>query len=145
MKGVILPDHIPVNNFVLRVLGMPQFTILTMSGLEEELDNVDLPDRTAASGGHTKPLEFTLGIPLHHLNEMAAMESWYSESQEPVSPTYKKPATLVLQSISTLVLKSYFLVGMFPSKRKTADLDMNNEGELHVVEWTFRADQVLPM
>jgi len=145
MKGVLRPDHIPLNNYELRVRDLPPITFITIGGLEEELENVDLPDRTAASGGHTKPIEFTASMPLHHLTEMAAMEQWFMDSQEPVSPFYKKPGTLVLTSITNLIRKTFLIVGMFPTKRKTADLDMNNEGELHTVEWTFKADQVISM
>lgn len=143
MKGVLQPDHIPLNNYELRIRDLPTITFIEVAGLEEELENVDLPDRTAASGGHSKPIEFTGTMPLHHLTEMAAMEQWFQDSHDPVAPNYKKAGTLVLTSITGLVRKSFIITGMFPCKRKTGDLDMANEGELHVVEWTFRGDDVL--
>jgi hypothetical protein len=143
MKGVLQPDHIPLNNYELRVRDLPTITFIEIAGLEEELENVDLPDRTAASGGHSKPIEFTGTMPLHHLTEMAAMEQWFQDSHDPVAPNYKKAGTLVLTSITGLVRKSFIITGMFPCKRKTSDLDMANEGELHAVEWTFRGDDVL--
>jgi len=143
MKGVLQPDHIPLNNYELRVRDLPTITFIEIAGLEEELENVDLPDRTAASGGHSKPIEFTATMPLHHLTEMAAMEQWFQDSHDPVAPNYKKAGTLVLTSITGLVRKSFIITGMFPCKRKTSDLDMANEGELHTVEWTFRGDDVL--
>ena len=145
MKGVLQPDHIPLNNYELRVRDLPPITFITVGGLEEELENVDLPDRTAASGGHTKTIEFTASMPLHHLAEMAAMEAWFLGSQEPVNPTYKKTGVLILTSITRFIRKSFLIMGMFPTKRKTGDLDMNNEGELHTVEWTFKADRVIPL
>jgi hypothetical protein len=143
MKGVLQPDHIPLNKYELRVRDLPPITFITISGWEEELEDVDLPDRTAASGGNTKPIEFTATIPLHHVIEVQAMEAWFQMSQDPVSPNYKKTGTLVLSSISGLVRKTILLIGMFPCKRKTGDLEMANEGELHVVEWTFRGDDVI--
>jgi len=143
MKGVLHPDHIPLNKYELRIRDLPTITFIEVAGLEEELENVDLPDRTAASGGNTKPIEFTATMPLHHLTEMAAMEQWFQDSQDPVAPNYKKPGTLVLTSITGLVRKTFIITGMFPCKRKTGDLDMANEGELHVVEWTFRGDDVI--
>lgn len=145
MKMVLLPDHIPVNNFDLIVVGgPPTIQFITIDGLEEELDTVDLPDRTKASGGNTKPIEFTATHPKHHTIEDAFLELWFSEGQDPVLPTYKKAATLLVNSISSLNVRSYNLIGMFPSKRKTADLDMANEGELNVTEWTFNVDLPIP-
>lgn len=140
MKMVLLPDHIPVNNFDLVVVGGPPvIQFITFDGLEEELDTVDLPDRTKASGGSTKAIETTATHPKHHAVEDAFLEAWFLESRI-VSPTYKKAASLIVSSISGLVNRSYNLIGMFPSKRKTADLDIGNEGELNVTEWTFMID-----
>lgn len=146
MKQVLLPDHIPLNDFNLIVVGGPaQIQFITIDGLEKELETVDLPDRTKATGGNTKAIEFTATHPIHHVVEDAFLELWLEEGKDPVSPLYKKPATLVVQSISRLVTRSFNLVGMFPSKVKTGDLDMGNEGELHVKEWTFTVDDVIPI
>ena len=112
MKGVLNPDHIPVNNYAFIVPGMPNFTPTNITGLEEELEKVSLPDRTAASGGHTKDGEFTVTLPLHHTREQQAMERWYVDSQEPVAPDYKKPATLVLPSISGLTIVTFLTEGI---------------------------------
>lgn len=146
MKGIILPDHIPVNNYQLIVVGGPPFiTFTSIDGLEEELETVDLPDRTVASGGNTKSLEFTAKHPKHHLAEDIFLESWFLMSQDPVLPLYKKAATLLVQSISRLQTRTYNLIGLFPAKRKTADLEMNNEGELNETEWTFKCDRLIPI
>ena len=142
MKGVLNPDHIPVNNYALIVPGMPNFTPTNITGLEEELEKVSLPDRTAASGGHTKDGEFTVTLPLHHTREQQAMERWYVDSQEPVAPDYKKPATLVLPSISGMTIVTFLAEGIFPCGRKTSDLEMGNEGDMHVVEWKFAFDKI---
>jgi len=145
MKSVLQPDHIPVNKYELLVLGLPSLMFTEISGIEEELQVVELPDRTVASGGNTGPVEFTAMLPMHHLAEQAAMELWYSESQDDVSPLYKKAATLIHKSISGQVLRTYSLVNIFPSKRGLPDLEMANEGEMAQVEWTFRADDILPI
>ena len=145
MKQVLLPDHIPLNDFQLIVVGgPPKIQFITIDGLEEELETVDLPDRTKASGGNTKAIEFTTTHPLHHVTEDLFLEGWFLESQL-VSPLYKKAATLLVKSISGLTIKSFNLIGLFPSKRKTGDLDMANEGELHNKEWTFSADRMIPI
>ncbi len=149
MKGAIKPNHIPVNKFTL-VIGdalIPPLTIVELSGIEEELQTVDLPDRTKASGGNTGPSEFTMTIPMHHVLEQAALELWWVQCQDPVATGYKKPGTLIHNSIETLIGvqgKSYTLDGMFLSKRVLPDLDMANEGEQANVEWTVSVDTILP-
>lgn len=145
MKGAIQPNHIPLNNFKLLVVGLPGLTPTKISGIEEELETVDLPDRTKASGGNTKPGEFTMMLPMHHSVEQAAMEVWFSESQDPVTPTYKKPGTLIHNALDGTPLRSFTLVGLFPRKRKLPDLEMKNEGEMAEVEWTFSFDDILPV
>lgn len=145
MKGTIQNDHMPLNKFQLLVAGLPPLTLVTMSGIEDELQTVDMPDRTVASGGNRGMVEFTGAIPAHHLIEQSAMEIWFAECQDPVSPTYKKIGTLIMQSITGTVLRSFSMDGLFLSKRALPEFDMNNEGEMAVIEWTFRADNVLPL
>lgn len=145
MKGIIQADHIPLNQFQLVVLGLGSFTFISITGLEEELNVVDLPDRTVASGGRTNPLEFVVALPLHHKTEQLQMELWFRESQDPVLPTYKKPATLILPSISRQLIQSYALSNVFPSKRGTPDFELDNDGEMAANEWTMRADSMLPL
>ena len=146
MKMTLLPDHIPVCNFDLIVIGGPPvLQFVTIDGFDWELDTTELPDRTRASGGNTKPIEFTATHPKHHFVEDAFLQAWWLESQDPVLPTYKKPATLLNHSISRLQTRSWNLLGMFPTKQKTADLDMGNEGEMNVTEWTFSADLPIPV
>lgn len=144
MKGAIQPNHMAVNKFQLLVLGLPPLTVTECSGIEEELQTVDMPDRTVASGGNTGPVEFTLMMPMHHTVEHAAMEAWFRESQDPVLPTYKKAASLMHKRIGPGLGKTYQLINVFPKKRKLPDLEMANEGELALVEWTMSADAVLP-
>ena len=145
MKGDVQPDHIPVNNFQLIVLGMPPIYFHQISGIEKELDTVDLPDRTSASGGTTKPVEFTAMHPMHHLVEEAALESWLAEGQDPVTPTYKKAATLIHLSLSGATLRTYSIVGLYTFNQKLPDLDKANEGDMASVKWSFKADDLLPV
>lgn len=145
MKGEILPDHIPINNFELLVLGLPSLTPTEISGLEDELQTTELPDRTRASGGNRGPSEFTMMLPMHHLVEQAAMEIWFRSAQDPVLPIYKLVGTLVHKSISGTTLRTYSLLGAFPSKRVLPDLEKENEGELALVEWTISVDDILPI
>ena len=143
MKGDIRADHIPVNKYVFAVLGLIDMTVTAVSGLEDELQTTELPDRTRASGGNRGPTEFEITIPAHHLSEQVAMELWFRESQDPVLPTYKKPCTLTLKSISGNLIYSISLIGVFPTKRGTPDLEMANEGELAGIVWSMSADDVI--
>ena len=144
MKGTIKDDHIPVNKFELRVLGLPPIVFTTVSGLGEELNVVDLPDRSVASGGHTGPVEFTARHPMHHEVEEAALEAWFQACQDPVSPLYRKPGHLKVASNTGNISKIYPLIQLFPSQRTLPDFEMENEGDMAESEWTFRATDMLP-
>lgn len=145
MKGVIKPDHMPVNKYELIVPGLPTLVFTTISGLEDELQTVDMPDRTVRSGGNRGPVEFTATQPMHHTVERAAMEVWYREAQDPVLPSAYKVGTLVHKSNSGAASASYTLIDLFPTKRKLPDLEMANEGEEGEIEWTFKASDVIPI
>ena len=145
MKGVIDPDHIAVNKYRLQFLGFVDLTPVEISGLEDELETTDLPDRTRASGGNRGPSEFTIMLPMHHTVEQAAMEVWFRESQDPVLPLYKKQGTLIMERISGKGDRSFTVTGVFPTKRVLPDLEMANEGEMATVEWTLSVDDIIPV
>lgn len=145
MKGEIQPNHIPVNKFSLRVVGLLEFTAITISGIEDELETVELPDRTQASGGNRKAGEFEITLPMHHAEEQAAMEVWFQEGQDPVLPTYKKPCTLVHNAIGAEGGRSFSLIGVFVSKRTLPDLDKKDEGAMAETTWTMKYDDILPI
>lgn len=145
MKGVIDTDHIPLNKYRLQFLGIPELTPVEISGLEDELETTDLPDRTRASGGNRGMSEFTVMLPMHHTVEQAALETWFLESQDPVAGTYKKSGTLIMETISGTADRSYTLVGVFPTKRVLPDLELANEGEMASVEWTLSVDDIIPV
>lgn len=145
MKGVIEEDHIPVNKWGLLVVGAPPLTIVEQSGIEDELETTELPDRTVASGGNRKSTEFELVMPLHHAVEQAYMELWYRMSQDPVVPGYKKAATLVYYGISGTIKRTFTLTGVFPKKRGLSDNEMKNEGEMATATWMMSADDIEPL
>lgn len=140
LKGSIQPDHMPVNKFRLKPLGLLDIVFITVSGLEKELEVVDLPDRTKESGGNTKAGEFTATTALHHEAEMTALNLWFKLNQDPVQPGAKLPCTLTIESITGGASRDIALLGVQITKVKYPDLDMNNEGELATVEWTFAFD-----
>lgn len=143
MKGAIQADHISTSKYQFLVTGLLELTAVAISGLDEELETVDLPDRTRASAGTRPPTEFTVSIPAHHGLEIAAMELWYKEGQDPVSPTYKKPVTIVAPRLSGGAGRTYTLMGVFVSGRKTPDLEMEGAGEMAIHEYKMSADDIL--
>lgn len=143
LKGLIQPGHIPVNKYQLIFPGMPPLTVVKIGGLEEELEVAEMPDRTVHSNGQTKASEFTMELMMHHEIEQLAMEAWYAMSKDPVLPGYKKDGTLIHLSVSTTGVPSVFaLSGVFPKKRKLPDLDMGNDSDAAVVEWTMSVDDL---
>lgn len=145
IKGILLPDHVQVNKYRLIVPGLPPLTFLTVGALEEELDNTDLPDRTNRSGGRTKPVEFDVTMPMHHTLERLAMESWFAENKDPITPTAQKVGTLIWYSQTRLITPSYSLLQLYPYKRGTPEGDLDNDGEVAALTWGMKTSEVLPL
>lgn len=156
MKGVLQEGHIPLNNFSLTVIGLigPQVLTLTaVTPIREEVETVELPDFSIASLGRTKNVEFTGSIPMHHRAEQIAMELWLQEARDDISVAYKKKAILSMESIGgfpnentiTDTDVSYVFTDLFPVARTLPALDMGDDGNMAVVDWTFRASTVVPL
>lgn len=143
LEGVVEPNHAPMNRFELIVIGLPTIFFVKTEGLEEELEVVDLPDRTQASGGNTKPIEFTAESMVHHLVEKAAMEVWFNEGKGDVTPTYKKNGTLLYKRIDGGLASTLILSQLFIKKRKYPDGDVENPGDPGRIVWTFSAKLIV--
>jgi hypothetical protein len=143
LRGKVNANHVPVNNFELAVSGETQtFWFTEISGIEFEIQAVDLPDRTKASGGNPLPQEFTAKMLMHHDAERKVLNEWLEAAIEPVTATYKKTATLTHKTIAGANNAKYTITGLWIMKRKLPDLDRANEGEAAVIEWTFSADLI---
>lgn len=135
----------PRNKYRLTVPGMKPITVVSVTGIEEDLETVNLPDRTTASGGQRGPVSFSIGVPAHHSDEIASLEAWYKESQDPVSPTYKKNATLTLISLTSTRKLQFQLRGSFVCGRHIEEQSMANEGEMNVITYPMKADECFPV
>lgn len=145
IKGVIKPDHIQVNKYQLTVVGMPPLLFTAISSIEDELDQVELPDRTTQTGGRTKPGSFDVTQPMHHTVEVAAMEGWFESCKDPVSPLHQKVGTLISFSQSNLIVVSYMLQGLYPQKRALPDFELENDGEMGSLVWTMHYNEVVKL
>ena len=146
LKGLIDPDHIPVNKYELAVIGLTANVVFTkISGMEIDVGVVELPDRTKASGGQLNTAQITVEVPMHHAPQIAAMELWFQEGQDPVVITYKKAATLTHFSGTGEISKNYSMLGVWCSKRKLPDLSFEDAGAMAVAEYTLEIDTVLPL
>lgn len=144
IKNVLKPNRVQANKFQLTIqpgIGAPTFT--KISGLEEELDKVDLPDRTSRSGGRSKPLEFEVEQPMHHDVEVAQMEAWYAMCKATL-PGHLKLGILVLFDEWGVPRRRRTLTNLWVGKRKDTDQDLNDEGAMSTITWTLHADEMLP-
>ena len=144
MKGIIQPNHVSKNNFELQVIGLPPIIFTEVGDIGEQIDKVDLPDRTRASGGTKQAGDFTAMVPSHHDVEVAAMESWYKEGQDPVAPTYKKSGVLIKKGIDGSVIRTYTFIGLWVSERNMTAVSLENEGEMDAIEYLFNFDDIIP-
>jgi hypothetical protein len=141
LKGRIDPDHIPANKYELAIIGLlTTVTFIEVSGLEQEVGVIDLPDRTRASGGQRSASEITVKVPAHHSAEVIAMDRWWQESQDPISILAKKSGTMTYTSGTGIIERAYSLVGAWPSKRTLPEAVMLDPGAMQVLEYTIQID-----
>lgn len=145
LKGQIQPDHIPNNKYELNIIGLVPITVTKISGLESEVAGVELPDRTMATGGQRGTSEASIEVPNHHTVDIAAMELWFEEGVDPVTPTYKKAGTLVQISNTGAVRRSWALTGVWVKARSLADMEMGDDGEMSVNSYTLSIDDITPI
>ena len=147
LKGEINSGHIPRSRFLLYVtdFGDVALTVINMSGLEEEHEEVMLPDRTRATSGEKPPVEFTVIIPSHHSVEVLAMDQWYEDSTYPAAANYKKEGGLTKYNVHGDVARTYSLKGLWCRRRATDELAMENAGEMDSIEYTISCDEVIRM
>lgn len=145
IKGVIQADHVQLNKYQLLVAGLPPILFTEISGIEEELQTTVTPDQVPQTGGRVGPIEFDVTIAMHHNLDRAAMELWYREGFDPVSPFHKKLGTLIGFSQSRLNQPAWSIHTLFPFKRGLPDWAIENEGEMAGVTWGMKASEIFPL
>jgi hypothetical protein len=142
MKSVIDASHVPLTNYKLLVGGV-DITITNMSEIEEVLETIVLPDRSIDSAGRTTPVEFTITVPMHHTVDIVFMETWYAEGQDPILPTYKKPAALTYETIEGSISTLWIFYDLFVTKRTLPGGSMNSSGEMAEITYTMSASDII--
>jgi hypothetical protein len=144
LKGKIQDNHIPLNKFELLIAGLPQITLITTDDIEEQLNVIEMPDRTRRSGGQTSSVEFTGTIPMHHDVQVAALEAWYKQGQDPVQEGYLKAGSMVFYR-NDGTPRPFELINIWVSGRTIPGGDMANDGEPAMLTFRFEADEVTPI
>jgi hypothetical protein len=144
LKGKIKENHIPLNKFELIIAGLVQITLTTTDDIEAALAVVEMPDKTKRSGGQTGAVEFTGTIPMHHDVEIAALELWFKQGQDPVQSGYLKAGSLVFYR-NDGTPRPFEFVNLWISSRKIPGGDMKSDGEAAMLTYKFQADEVLPV
>jgi hypothetical protein len=144
-KGELSVGYIPNNKFILSIpeLGVGDLKIIEVSGIEQELETVELPDKTVATSGRAGIIEFTIKIPAHEDGSIAAINRWFMGCRGNVASDYKKDGTLTLQNTFGTTVSSWTISGMFPTKRTLPELNSSGAGDLTMAEWAFKADDVV--
>ena len=148
MKSVLDPNHIPRNKYFLDIPEIPDFiNFVAVEGLESEIDNVEMPDKTMVSGGRTAPSEFTGRVMLHDIVAVDVLQRWHEDCKDPADPFYKKTGILQYEPINGTkgpgVFTTFELRGIWPSRISPPDTDMSNEGEPQQFEVTFKVDEIV--
>lgn len=144
LKGVVMQNHVQDNKFTLTMVGMIPITVITLGGIEEEMDASDTPDRSHRSGGRTKPVAFDITTPMHHVAELKAMELWFRQGKDPISPLHRKVGAIVAYTQSGLPFVKYTLLETWIEKRGLPEFDLGGDGAVQFITWGMSADEVLP-
>ena len=144
MKGTIKVDHATTDKYTFAIIGLPPLTATKVSGLEEEIKKLELPDGTAATTGNTGSSEITIMIPNHHSVEIAAMELWKAEGKDPVSATYKKSGVVLEKTVSGKTSLVTSILGVWVTKSVGTDHEMKPDAEAAYTTYTLSIDTIIP-
>lgn len=144
IKNVIQENRIQMNKFSFQAQpGVGAITLVSIGELAKELDKADLPDRTSRSGGRVKQATTELVQPAHHDLEVLAMDAWFAECQDPVTPTHLKIVTIVKFDQAGLPRRVLTLTNCWLSNKVESEMDLDNDGDQATITWTLEYDNIL--
>lgn len=141
LKGVIPKDIIAANKFTVAVDNV-EILAVSVSGPDESLQTVELPDGTAASGGRTDPSESTIVIPQHATEAKLFMDTWWNSCKDPVQPTAYKNVTVIGTSSTGAQSATDTWIGAFIKGRKSAEYSLEDGTTMTVLEYSVSIDDV---
>lgn len=145
IKGIIPANRIPVNKYDLVVQpGVGTITLISIGGLEEELDAPEMPDRTVRSGGRAKPGSTDLVQPMHITAEVALMEIWYALCKHSLLGYLKLAVLIGFDETGLIPVKRWTLPGCWLMKRLHSDNELENDGDMSTITWTMSYDEIRP-
>jgi hypothetical protein len=143
IKGVIQANRVMDSKYRAVIQpGVGDVLFTSIDGLGEELDTSELPDRTAVSGGRSKPGELECIQPIHQRPDYPLMLAWYNACKATI-PGYKKLGTITLLTDAGPPSVMHTVRGMFISAWKQAILELEGEGKMVVVTWTIKFDNLI--
>lgn len=143
IKGEVLAGAAPRSKFHLLVTGLPPFYATKLTGLESELEVLELSDRTRQSAGFTKASNADVSGYVHHVVEAAAFDAWWVQSQAG-GVGYKRAATLEMLGPDEIPVAIYALAGVFPTKWAMGDLD-RTATEAVEITYSLSVDSVIKL
>jgi len=142
-KGTIGQDYVPTNACIFHVDGIPRAITCTTTGdLEQEIVSPDMPDNTSRSAGVTRPIEFDINVPMHHIYEIELLDLWHEQCLDLVSPLAYRTCVMTYTSHFGQMVLTVPLENTHISKRKLPGTDASNDGEMAVVTYTLKCDTV---
>jgi hypothetical protein len=141
LKGIIPKDIIAANKFTLAA-DNDEILITAITGAEETIETVELPDKTSASAGRTEMSEVTIKIPAHVDESVNFMNIWFQACKDPVQPGAYKTCVVTAESSSGGTVRTYTYVGVFLKGRKTPDHALEDGATMTEIEYTASIDEV---
>lgn len=144
LQGVIQQDIIPSSKYTLVVPNLlaDKIVFTSVKGLEREIPQIELPDRTVVTGGQPGPTELTVEVPLHHTMEILAMSTWFIEAQDPVVASYKRIGLMSYTSNTGDIVRAYSLIGVWCCSEKLPDAEMKSD-TMQVAVFKLRCDSIV--
>lgn len=139
VKNLLGKDVIGANKFTFSV-DNDDLLVVSVSGIEETLQVIELPDGTAASGGRTDVSETTVVVAQHTKASITFFDAWWALCQDPVPPAAYKNGTVTGNSSSGGVSATTTLISVFIKSRKSADYNLEDGTTMTVVEYTLSVD-----
>ena len=141
LEGIIPLDVISAADFEFRVNGL-ELIVLERSGLEQEIDQIELPDGRIVSGQKVKAQEMTIMVAAHMTREVTFFDQWMEQARGPRVPrTAYRTVTIVGKSNTKTRRNREILRQCWVCKRSNPDLNLDTGStEMTKIEYTLKVN-----